>query len=125
MQITLYGIPNCDQIKKARAWLAEHHIDHQFHDYKKSGIDPQTLTRWFALMPWEQLLNRKGTTWRKLDDSTQKAASDSQAAMTLMCASPSVIKRPVLQCQFDKRPTQLLVGFEASSYEAFFKRQEV
>jgi arsenate reductase len=93
--IILYGIPNCDTVKKARAWLAERGAPHQFHDFKKQGIPPERLDAWFAQVGWETLLNRKGTTWRKLDTAAQNGAQDAAGARALMLAHPSVIKRPV------------------------------
>ena len=94
--ITLYGIPNCDSVKKARAWLAEHGIDYAFHDFKKHGLPAQQLAFWSEAVGWDKLLNRKGTTWRKLDEAAQAAAVDAGSAQALMLANPSVIKRPVV-----------------------------
>ena len=94
--ITLYGIPNCDTVKKARAWLAEHHVEHQFHDFKKQGVPQPDIDRWLAAVGWEKLLNRKGTMWRKLDPAQQAAVTDAPSARALMLEVPSVIKRPVM-----------------------------
>ena len=94
--ITVYGIPNCDTIKKARAWLAECGKSHEFHDFKKHGVPPAELARWADAVGWEALLNRKGTTWRQLSSETQLAVVDSASAQALMLAQTSVIKRPVL-----------------------------
>ncbi|MBS0307523.1 MAG: ArsC family reductase, partial [Proteobacteria bacterium] len=96
MANTLYGIPNCDQVKKARAWLNDHAVDYDFHDFKKSGVAPDLLKTWLQDVDWEVLLNRKGTTWRGLDDSRKAAITDAASAAVLMQESPSVIKRPVL-----------------------------
>lgn len=93
---TLYGIPNCDTVKKARAWLAAERIDHGFHDFRKSGV-PAQLDDWVARLGWETLLNRKGTTWRKLDPAQQAGVRDAASATALMRAQPSVIKRPVVE----------------------------
>jgi arsenate reductase (glutaredoxin) len=110
MTITLYGIPNCDTVKKARIWLDQHGHAHQFHDYKKVGIDAVTLNRWADAVGWEPLLNRAGTTFRKLDDA-DKAAIDRTKAIALMLAHPSLIKRPVVEGAGD-----LLVGFKPDQW---------
>jgi arsenate reductase len=95
MSIVIYGIRNCDTMKKARAWLEAHGVGHEFHDYKTAGIDRGRLTRWCSELGWEQLLNRAGTTFRNLPDA-DKQALDERRAVTLMLAQPSLIKRPVL-----------------------------
>ncbi|MEX8496095.1 ArsC family reductase [Sphaerotilus sp.] len=95
--LTLYGIPNCDTVKKARAWLAEHAVAVTFHDFKKQGVPEAALDSWIAQLGWETLLNRSGTTWRRLDDATRAAVTDAASARTLMLAQTSVIKRPVVQ----------------------------
>ena len=95
MNPTLYGIPNCDTMKKARTWLDAHGIAYSFHDYKKAGIDRATLTGWVDALGWEALLNRSGTTFRKLPDA-DKADLDAARAIDLMLAQPSMIRRPVL-----------------------------
>ena len=107
--IILYGIPNCDTVKKARAWLTEHHLTYQFHDFKKQGVPPAELARWSTSAGWETLLNRKGTTWRKLDAATQAAVVDAASAQSLMLAHPSVIKRPVVDWG-----EAITVGFDAA-----------
>ena len=94
--ITLYGIPNCDTVKKARTWLAEHARAHDFHDFKKLGVPPARLAQWVEISGWESLLNRKGTTWRKLAAGEQLAVHDSASAQALMLSQPSVIRRPVV-----------------------------
>ena len=111
--IILYGIPNCDTVKKARAWLSGHGRDHRFHDFKKQGVPPEELARWTQAAGWEKLLNRKGTTWRQLDAAVQAAVVDAASAESLMRAHPSVIKRPVLDWGDD-----LTVGFEAAAWAA-------
>ena len=106
--IILYGIPNCDTVKKARAWLTEHHLAYRFHDFKKQGVAPDELARWSASAGWEKLLNRKGTTWRKLEAATQAGVVDAASAQSLMLAHPSLIKRPVVDWGDD-----ITVGFDA------------
>ena len=93
----LYGIPNCDSVKRARAWLAERRVDAAFHDFRKQGVPPARLDAWIAAVGWEPLVNRNGTTWRQLDDATRAAVRDAASARALMLAHPSVIKRPVIE----------------------------
>ena len=93
---TVFGIPNCDTVKKSRLWLAEHGVAFDFHDFKKQGLPEDGLTHWVNAMGWEPLLNRKGTTWRKLPADAQASVVDAASAMALMRANPSVIKRPVV-----------------------------
>ncbi|KAF1051441.1 MAG: hypothetical protein GAK43_02405 [Stenotrophomonas maltophilia] len=112
MSYVLYGIKACDTMKKARSWLDEHGVDYAFHDYKASGIDRQHLQRWCAEHGWQTVLNRAGTTFRKLDDAA-KADLDEARAIELMLAQPSMIKRPVLE--LDGRS---LVGFKPDLYAA-------
>jgi len=109
--ITVYGIPNCDTVKKARAWLTAQGVDYRFHDFKKQGVPPSQLPAWIEAVGWEKLLNRRGTTWRKLDAATQSAVTDAASASALMRVHPSVIKRPVVEWG-----TQLTVGFDASAW---------
>ena len=96
MPITLYGIPNCDTVKRARAWLAAQGADVEFHDFKKAGVPPAALDSWMAATGWERVLNRKGNTWRGLDDSTRAAVVSAASAKALMLAHTSAIKRPVV-----------------------------
>jgi arsenate reductase (glutaredoxin) len=93
---TLYGIPHCDTVKKSRAWFDAQATAYQFHDFKKHGVPSQALDRWVAALGWEALVNKKGTTWRKLDAAAQAAVVDAASAKALMLAQPSVIKRPVV-----------------------------
>jgi arsenate reductase len=95
--ITVYGIPNCDTVKKARAWLAAHGVAHVFHDFKKQGVPSDRLAAWEKAVGWEKLLNRQGTTWRKLDPQLQASTTDAPSAQAVMLAHPSVIKRPVVE----------------------------
>lgn len=112
MALIVYGIPNCDTVKKARTWLSTHGHDHEFHDYKKAGVPEDRLRGWVAALGWEALVNRAGTTFRNLADAA-KADLDSEKAIALMIANPSVIRRPVIE-----GATSLLVGFNPESYEA-------
>ena len=112
MRATIYGIRNCDTMKKARAWLEAHGIDHNFHDYKVAGVERAKLEAWAKIVGWEVLLNRAGTTFRKLPDD-QKQNLDERKALALMLEQPSMIKRPVLE-----RGKTLLVGFSAERYSA-------
>jgi arsenate reductase len=109
---TLYGIPNCDTVKKARTWLDKQGIAYDFHDYKKQGIDAATLKRWCAEFGFERVLNQKGTTWRNLDDA-QRADMTQAKAIKLMQECPSIIKRPLLDT--GKRR---LLGFSEAEYKA-------
>ena len=110
MEIELYGIPNCDTVKKARAWLAERGLAYGFHDYKKEGADPERLARWADSVGWEALLNTRGTTFRKLPEA-DRTAIDREKALALMEAYPSLIKRPVVE-----HPGGLLVGFDPDAW---------
>lgn len=112
MSRTLYGIKACDSMKKARNWLDEHGVEYAFHDYKAVGIDRGNLERWCAEHGWEKILNRAGTTFRKLDDS-QKTDLDQAKAIELMLAQPSMIKRPVLDLG-----DRTLVGYQPDLYTA-------
>ncbi|WP_312933767.1 ArsC family reductase [Pseudomonas sp.] len=112
MAYTLYGIKACDTMKKARSWLEQQSLDYQFHDYKTQGIDREHLTRWCDEHGWQVLLNRAGTTFRKLDEAS-KADLDQAKAVELMLAQPSMIKRPVLDLG-----DRTLVGFKPDTYAA-------
>ena len=95
--ITVYGIPNCDTIKRARAWLSEQSLEYSFHDYKKSGVPAEHLARWISALTWEKIVNRSGTAWRKLDDDTKASVVDAATAAAVVTANPSVIKRPIVE----------------------------
>lgn len=111
IKTTLYGIPNCDTVKKARAWLAAHGQDVDFHDFKKQGLERATAAAWLERLDWEVLVNRNGTTWRKLSDARRGAVIDNASALELMLEMPSVIKRPLLA-----RADMLSVGFSDARY---------
>lgn len=114
MTLTLYGIPNCDTVKKARTWLDGQGIAYQFHDYKKQGVDESALRAWVAEVGWEKLLNRAGTTFRKLPEA-ERANIDGEKAVAIMLANPSAIKRPVVT-----GAGPLLVGFRPEEWAARF-----
>jgi Spx/MgsR family transcriptional regulator len=113
---TIYGIRNCDTMKKARAWLDKHKVAYVFHDYKTAGIAPAKLETWARKAGWETLLNRAGTTFKKLPDK-DKAGLTEKKALALMLKQPSMIKRPVLELSSGK----LLVGFKPDDYAASVK----
>ena len=112
--VTIYGIKNCDTMKKARAWLDAQRIDYAFHDYKSAGISRETLASWADRLGWEALLNRAGTTFRKLPEADKDGLTEKKA-ITLMAAQPSMIKRPVLE-----HGGMLLVGFKPEAYAKAF-----
>ncbi|SMP47391.1 ArsC family reductase [Noviherbaspirillum suwonense] len=118
MDTTLYGIPNCDTVRKARAWLADRNIAYRFHDFKKEGASRELASSWLASLPWESLVNMRGTTWRALPQAQRDAVVDADSAIALMMAAPSVIKRPVLAtggaCH---------VGYSAQQYAQLFDAQ--
>jgi len=115
MSITIYGIKNCDTMKKARAWLDSHGVAYSFHDYKTEGIERSQLVKWAKEVSWETLLNRAGTTFRKLDDADKDKLTETKA-IALMLSQPSMIKRPVLDLG-----GKLLVGFKPEIYAKTFK----
>ena len=112
MSLTLYGIPNCDTVKKARTWLDRRGIAYTFHDYKKAGAEAAKLAAWCEAAGWDKVLNRAGTTFKKLPDA-DKADLDQAKAMALMTANPSCIKRPIVE-----HPGGLLVGFSEAEWTA-------
>ncbi|MEN8167805.1 MAG: ArsC family reductase [Pseudomonadota bacterium] len=112
--ITIYGIPNCDSMKKARTWLDEHGIEYRFHNFKKEGLERQLLLSWVEELGWEALLNKRGMMWRKLDAAT-KANIDQASAIQVMLETPSIIKRPVLVAGKGHH-----VGFSESRYQSIF-----
>ena len=112
--IALYGIPNCDTMKKARVWLTEHGVDYAFHDYKKAGIDEKMLRAWVAELGWQALLNTRGMMWRKVPQEVRDSIGE-ESAIALMLETPSIIKRPVLDTG-----SQRHVGFKPDQYEQIF-----
>ena len=111
--VMLYGIPTCDTVKKARAWLAAHDVAHDFHDFKKQGVPLPEIDRWIAAAGWDKLINRRGPTWRKLDEATQASVVDAASAVKVMTANSSVVKRPVVQWPGG----QITVGFDAEAWQ--------
>ena len=109
--IKIYGIPNCDTMKKARRWLEANGVEYEFHDYKKHGVPQKKLEAWLDQAGWESLLNKRGTTWRKLDDRLRHSI-DNDGAIKIMRENPSIIKRPVLESD-----RLLLIGFNENEYE--------
>lgn len=112
---TLYGIANCDTIKRARAWLTARGIDHHFHDFKKHGVPSDRLHEWMAGAGWEKLVNRQGTTWRKLGADVQASVHDAASASALLQAHSSAIKRPVVEWRRGNT-LQITVGFDAAQW---------
>jgi len=112
---TVYGIKNCDTMKKAMKWLDDAGIAYHFHDYKKDGLSPELVDSWLNQLGWEDLINRRGTTWRKLDESVREAM-DNDSARQVMLENPSIIKRPLLDTGRER-----ILGFKADDYEARFK----
>ncbi|HBA33698.1 MAG TPA: ArsC family reductase [Gammaproteobacteria bacterium] len=115
--ITIYGIKNCDTMKKARQWLDEHSVAYVFHDYRKAGISPELIQLWIEKVGWEALLNKRGTTWRNLSEE-EKTDIDATKAGQLMCKQPALIKRPVL---VDSDQDEIQVGFSTEAYHRFLK----
>lgn len=110
----LYGIANCDTVRKARKWLSSHDVDCQFHDFRKDGLTARQLRHWATVVGWETLLNRRGQTWRKLPDK-DKADLNEANALKLMLAEPTLIKRPVLEMD-----SRVHVGFKDADYQSLF-----
>lgn len=111
----VYGIKNCDTMKKAILWLSQNNIEFQFHDYRKDGLDEALLSQWISELGWEKVINKRGTTWRALEDSV-KSSMNNEAAIAHALAQPAMIKRPLLIHQ-----DMITLGFKAADYEAIFK----
>lgn len=108
----VYGIKNCDTVKKARKFLEEAGVDYDFHDYKKEGVDAQKLTAFLEEFGWEQIVNRRGTTWRKLDDEVKESVRDNETALVVLLENPSAIKRPIAEAD-----GKTLLGFDPVTWE--------
>ena len=113
-KLTLFGIPNCDTVKKARRWLEQNDIAYQFHDFRRDGLDEKRLKQWFRLTDWEQLLNRRSRTWRELNDADKENITQTKA-IKLMLAQPSIIKRPVAVTT-----SNVTIGFDSKTYSTEF-----
>jgi arsenate reductase len=114
--LTLYGIPNCDSVKKARAWLNDQAWSHEFHDFKKQGLSEALIDQWLALVPWETLLNTRGTTWRQLSEAERAQGTTAAGARALLLAHPSLVKRPVLH---NLSTNTLVVGVKPEEWLAW------
>lgn len=115
--VTVFGIPNCDTVKKARAWLSEHGVSYVFHDFKKQGVPSELLPQWLAAVGWQTLVNRKGSTWRKLDAAIQASVVDADSAVAAIERNASVVKRPVVAWPSG----QITVGFDAVQWQGFIR----
>lgn len=113
MTIKVYGIPNCNSVKKARDWLTSQGIEYTFHDFKKETVTPALLEAWLKKVPLETLINRKGTTWRALSDDEKSMANQKNTAIKLMILKPSLIKRPVIV-----KASELILGFDTDTYKS-------
>ncbi|TDE16315.1 ArsC family reductase [Dyadobacter psychrotolerans] len=114
---TIYGIPNCNTVKKARTWLEQNEIEYTFHDYKKKGITAEKLQSWFPDYSWDKLVNKAGTTWKGLTDEEKSAVTDEKSAINLMTEKTSVIKRPMIE---DESGKAVALGFSEIEYEKIF-----
>lgn len=115
MAVTLYGIPNCDTVKKARTWLEQENIDYRFHDFRKDGLESSQVEKWIDELGWEVLVNKRSTSWKALDEG-QRKTMDAKTALSAILDSPTLIKRPLLDSGQSRN-----VGFKAQDYEALFK----
>jgi Spx/MgsR family transcriptional regulator len=114
--ITLYGIKNCDTVKKARHWLDLHGVDYRFHDFRADGLDRDTVALWLAELGWENLINRRSTSWKALDEETREAMNEHSALAAIM-AQPTLVKRPVLDTGHER-----FTGFSAANYLTIFSK---
>lgn len=116
-RITLYGIPNCDTVKKARTWLTDQGFEYVFHDFKKQGLPENALNSWLKALGWETVVNRKGTSWRKLSPDEQASVTNAVTAKPFLLANPSLVKRPVIEWQSVKG-TVITVGYQPEQWLA-------
>mgnify|MGYP002776052096 CR=1 FL=1 len=123
-RITLYGIPNCDTVKKARIWLTDHGHAYEFHDFKKQGLPEAALDHWMKTVGWETVVNRKGTSWRKLSPEEQAGVISATSAKPFVLANPSLVKRPVIEWQ-TANGTQITVGYQPDQWLARFAKVSV
>lgn len=115
--LTVYGIPNCDTIKKARTWLDKHHLAYQFHDYRKDGITAEKISGWFSEFPWDKVLNKASTTWKELGEEEKAKVTDEKSAAALLVSYTSAIKRPLIEDASGKAVT---LGYSEKVYEEKF-----
>ncbi|WAC09766.1 ArsC family reductase [Dyadobacter pollutisoli] len=115
--LTVYGIPNCDTIKKTRTWLDKNQIAYKFHDYRKDGLGEETIDKWFKTLPWDKVVNKASTTWKELSDEEKAAVTDEKSAAKLMISHSSVVKRPLIE---DEAGNALLIGFSEKVFEEKF-----
>lgn len=113
--ITLYGIPNCDTVKKARTWLTDQGLEYVFHDFKKQGLPEKALNSWMTTLGWETVVNRKGTSWRKLSPDEQASVTSAHTAKPFLLANPSLVKRPVIEWQ-SATGTDITVGYQPEQW---------
>jgi len=116
--LTVYGIPNCNTVKKARTWLEENGVEYTFHDYKKKGITSEKLESWFADYSWDKLVNKSGTTWKGLSEQEKVKVNDEKSAVDLMTEKTSVIRRPVIE---DESGRAVALGFSETEYGKIFR----
>lgn len=116
-RITLYGIPNCDTVKKARTWLTDQGFEYVFHDFKKQGLPEKALNSWLKALDWETVVNRKGTSWRKLSPDEQASVTNAVTAKPFLLTNPSLVKRPVIEWQSVKG-TVITVGYQPEQWLA-------
>jgi arsenate reductase (glutaredoxin) len=114
-EVVVYGIDNCDQVRKARAWLRAQSVSFRFHDFRADGVDGALLARWMGHLPWDALLNRRGLTWRQLDATRKAGVVDQSSAVELLLENPTLIKRPVLEAD-----DRIVVGFSEPIYRNLF-----
>jgi len=117
MPLVVHGIPNCDTVMRARAWLAKRGVAHEFHDFKKAGLSRTLLDAWIRQVGWERLVNRQGLTWKKLDEGTRAGVVDADSACALMVATPSIVKRPVVAWPGG----EVTVGFDEGRWQALLR----
>jgi arsenate reductase len=117
--VVVYGIDSCDQVRKARAWLRAQGVAFRFHDFRADGLDAALLARWMGHLPWDALLNRRGTTWRQLDPQRKASVVDQSSATELMLENPTLVKRPVLEAG-----DRIVVGFSEPIYRNLFPGRE-
>jgi arsenate reductase (glutaredoxin) len=114
---TLYGIPNCDTVKKARTWLDKNGVEYHFHDYKKEGITAERINEWYKQFPWDKIVNKASTTWKELSDAEKAAITDGKSAVDLIMSKNSVVKRPLIE---DASGKAVALGFNEALYKEIF-----